>query len=52
MFLKENDQKFVREVFNRLTDPVRIVNFTQTLECQYCRETGSCFRKLPRFPTN
>jgi len=46
MFLKENDQKFVREVFNRLTDPVRIVNFTQTLECQYCRETRELLQEI------
>ncbi len=46
MLLKESDQKYVREVFSRLTDPVRIVNFTQTLECQYCRETREIMEEV------
>lgn len=46
MFLKENDQKFVREVFSRLNNPVKIINFTQTLECQYCRETRELLEEI------
>ena len=46
MFLKENDQKFVREVFSRLNNPVKILNFTQTLECQYCRETRELLEEI------
>ena len=47
MFLKESDQKFVREVFSRLNNPVKIINFTQTLECQYCRETRELLEEIP-----
>jgi len=46
MFLKEDDQKFVREVFNRLTDPVKVVLFTQAIECQYCRETRELLTEI------
>lgn len=46
MFLKESDQKFVREVFSRLNNPVKILNFTQTLECQYCRETRELLEEI------
>ncbi|HOV24637.1 MAG TPA: thioredoxin family protein [Candidatus Marinimicrobia bacterium] len=46
MFLKENDKKFVREVFCRLNNPVKIINFTQTLECQYCRETRELLEEI------
>lgn len=46
MFLKEDDIKFVREFFKRLTDPVEIINYTQTIECQYCRETRELLTEI------
>ncbi len=38
-FLKEKDAAALRQRFEKLEKPVRIINFTQEIECQYCRET-------------
>lgn len=46
MLLKEKEQEFVRDVFKRMTDPVRIVYFSQTIECQYCRETHELLKEI------
>jgi len=37
--LKDEVQNEVRERFKKLTGPVRLVNFTQKIECRYCEET-------------
>jgi len=37
--LKEKDQKLLIEEFKSLQEPVKIVLFTQEMECQYCSET-------------
>ncbi|MFQ6067428.1 MAG: thioredoxin family protein [bacterium] len=37
--LKDEMQREVRERFKKLTGEVRLVNFTQKLECHYCEET-------------
>jgi glutaredoxin-like protein len=37
--LQEREKKLVREVFKDLKDPVKLVNFTQELECRFCRDT-------------
>jgi len=37
--LKEEDQKHLQNEFESLTAPVKLVMFTQEMECQYCRET-------------
>lgn len=37
--LKEADQQQLREHFAALTEPVKLVMFTQEMECQYCTET-------------
>lgn len=46
MFLKADDEKFVREFFTKLTEPVKISYFTQNLECQYCRETRQLLEEV------
>ena len=38
-FLKEKDAAALRQRFEKLEKPVRIINFTQEIECHYCRET-------------
>ncbi len=35
----EKDRETIREWFQRLVDPVRLVVFTQEFECEYCKET-------------
>jgi glutaredoxin-like protein len=37
--LKEADQQHLINEFQALTEPVKLVMFTQEMECQYCRET-------------
>jgi len=37
--LQEREEKLVAEVFKELKNPVKLINFTQELECQFCRET-------------
>jgi glutaredoxin-like protein len=37
--LEEKEKKLVAEVFKGLRNPVKLINFTQELECQFCRET-------------
>jgi glutaredoxin-like protein len=37
--LQESDRKILQEKFAELAKPVKLVVFTQELECQYCRET-------------
>lgn len=35
----EKDRETIRQWFQRLQDPVRLVVFTQDFECEYCKET-------------
>lgn len=37
--LQEREKKLVAEVFKELKNPLKLINFTQELECQFCRET-------------
>jgi glutaredoxin-like protein len=37
--LKEEDRKHLIEEFKALPNPVKLLMFTQELECQYCQET-------------
>lgn len=46
MFLDEQAQKEIRLRFANLVNPVKIINFTQTLECQYCKETRQILEEL------
>ncbi len=37
--LKDNDRKQLTEIFEQLTNPVKLVLFTQDVECDYCQIT-------------
>jgi glutaredoxin-like protein len=37
--LQEADRKVLEEKFAELTSPVKMIVFTQEMECQYCKET-------------
>jgi hypothetical protein len=41
------DQQKLREVFAEMTRPVRLVFFTQTLECETCPQTKQILEELP-----
>lgn len=46
MFLDQQAQNEIRSRFANLASPVRIINFTQSLECQYCKETRQILEEL------
>ncbi|RCK77617.1 MAG: Glutaredoxin-related protein [Ignavibacteriae bacterium] len=45
-FLKEKDKQEIIKRFENLKGNVKILFFTQELECQYCRETGQLLKEL------
>jgi glutaredoxin-like protein len=44
--IQDREKAKVREILDRMDQPVRIVNFTQELECQYCRETRQLLEEV------
>jgi glutaredoxin-like protein len=44
--LKDSDREAIRKELAGLTGPVKLINFTQELECQYCRETNQILREV------
>lgn len=44
--LRDVDRDAIRKELAGLTGPVKLINFTQELECQYCKETGEIIREL------
>lgn len=46
MFLKDEDQKFVKDRLSAMTQKVKIIHFTQSIECGYCRETRQLLEEL------
>ncbi len=47
--LKDEVQGEVRERFKELTGPVKLVNFTQKIECRYCEETRRLCQEITSF---
>ncbi|MEJ2636356.1 MAG: thioredoxin family protein [Calditrichia bacterium] len=45
-FITGEDAKAVREILSKLPKTVKLVYFTQELECQYCRETRQLLEEL------
>lgn len=46
-FLRDEDKTFLKKEFEtKLKNPVKLVNFTQELECQYCRETRQVLEEV------
>ena len=41
------DQEKLRAAFNEMTSPVRLVFFTQTLDCETCLQTRQILDELP-----
>jgi glutaredoxin-like protein len=46
MFLSDNDQEAVRQRLERMKNPVKLIHFTQELECQFCRETRGVLQEI------
>jgi len=47
--LKDEVQNEVKERFKKLTSPVRLVNFTQKLECHHCEDTRRLIEEIASF---
>jgi len=45
-FITERDRKGIQDRLKALDNPVRLINFTQELECQFCRETRQLATEL------
>ncbi|GAK61098.1 hypothetical protein U27_00996 [Candidatus Vecturithrix granuli] len=44
--LKKRDQKAVAKEFEKLVEPVKIVYFTQEMECQFCEQTRELLQEV------
>jgi glutaredoxin-like protein len=44
--LPDDVKEQVKEAFADIETPVKLINFTQTLECMYCRETRELLQEL------
>jgi glutaredoxin-like protein len=44
--IQDRDKPEIQKRLAKLEDPVTLVNFTQELECQYCRETHQLVNEL------
>ncbi len=45
-FLQEKDKEYIRDLFSKMENEVIITNFTQEIECQYCRETRQILEEI------
>lgn len=45
-FLKGSDKKEVKKQFKNLSDDVKLIVFTQKIECMYCRETKELAKEV------
>jgi len=47
MFLNEKDREYLKQRFSReMKDPVEIILFTQSINCEYCPETEELMKEL------
>ncbi|MBO8130300.1 MAG: thioredoxin family protein [Candidatus Marinimicrobia bacterium] len=46
MFLREDDKEFVKGKLSQMDSRVKIVYFTQELECQFCKETRQLLEEI------
>lgn len=44
--LKDSDREILKKELAGLTESVKVINFTQQLECQFCRETNEIVQEL------
>jgi glutaredoxin-like protein len=44
--ISENDKAIIKKELASLTGLVKLINFTQEIECQYCRETNSLLKEI------
>ena len=44
--ISERDKETIKKEFAGLTGKVKLINFTQEIECQYCRETKTLINEI------
>lgn len=44
--IQERDRQEILRIFEELQEPVKIINFTQKFECQYCSETRQLLEEV------
>jgi len=44
--IKDSDREVIKSRFEDLNNEVKIINFTQTIECTYCSETRSLLEEV------
>ncbi|MGD9487630.1 MAG: thioredoxin family protein [Calditrichaceae bacterium] len=45
-FLQEKDKDYIRNLFSGMKNEVKLLFFTQEIECQYCRETRQILEEV------
>lgn len=50
--IQDSDREMISKQLESLTNPVKIVNFSQTIECQFCKETSELIRELGQLSDN
>jgi len=45
-FSEEKDKNTIKEIFKGLVNPVKLINFSQELECQFCKETREIMEEV------
>lgn len=45
-FIREQDKTVIQTRFEELDHPVKLINFTQELECMYCSETRTLMEEV------
>jgi glutaredoxin-like protein len=44
--LQEKEKKMVADILKGVVEPVKLINFTQEVECQFCRETRELLKEI------
>lgn len=44
--IQDQDRIAIKKQFENLSSPVKLINFTQEIECQYCKETHQLINEL------
>jgi glutaredoxin-like protein len=44
--LQEKEKKMVADILKGVARPVKLINFTQEVECQFCRETRELLKEV------
>lgn len=44
-FIRESERKKLKPILDSLTNPIRMVFFTQEFECESCRDTGALLQE-------